>query len=76
MKYEELDSVAKTIAVLTKQGIVTKYDYFDENGVHDEVESFENELIESLTKAHEYHNWSEYNKSRKRNKIYKGKNHE
>ena len=79
MKYEELDPVAKTIAVLSKQGIVSKYDHFDENGVYNKIETvkaFEEELVDALTKAHEYHNWDEYKKSRKRTKIYKGKNHE
>lgn len=79
MKYEELDEVGKAIAVLSMQGIVSKYDYFYENGVYNEIETvkaFEEELLDALTKAHEYHIWDEYKKSRRRNKIYKGKCHE
>ncbi len=66
MKYEELDPVAKTIAVLTKSGIETKYDHFYENGVFDKdatMKAFEEELMKSLL---------DKSKSRK----CKGKNHE
>lgn len=35
MKYEELDTIGKTMAVLTKQGMVNDIDVFDEKGVYD-----------------------------------------